>query len=120
MASDRARNFAKPITQRAYSLKLAMAVQALAQHRQMSRDLGDNHPFDSIDLSRVGSHTFKKTMVTNMKTAGISTSIISAISGTSARTLESIYDQATIGRQQHAMGQVFAPIWASVSREHCG
>ena len=49
-----------------------------------------------------------------MKEQHIATSLVSALTGTSPRILDEVYDVATKRRQRHTVDQVFGPIVTNV------
>lgn len=56
----------------------------------------------------------EKTAVTLMREQKVSTSVISAITGTSVRTLDEVYDVPTQRRQRHMVKQVFGPVVGNI------
>lgn len=100
----------KPITERAFLKQIACASQSLTRERIAAHRQNKTHLFDDVDMRRVGTHSWKKTAVTLMKEKHTSTSIVSALTGTSAATLTSFYDVPTQKRQRKAVGEVFSPI----------
>lgn len=104
------RNWQRPVTERGYLEKLEMACQHIALERAEDRLAGKKHIFENVDLKKVGTHTFKKSCVTLLKDAKVSNAVISAITGTSVRTLEDVYDYPTTKRQREAT-EVFADVF---------
>lgn len=105
------RQWGKPISKRAYLMVWSEAVGRIGRERAQAREAGLPHPLDDVDLRRLGSHTLKKSCVTELKAQGVSSSIVSAVTGTTGRTLEMVYDQATPARQRRAMTDAFAKVW---------
>ena len=56
---------------------------------------------------KLGTHSFKYTGVSLMKDVSSSTALVGAVAGTSAKTLDRIYDSATIPRQLSMVAQAF-------------
>ena len=73
------------------------------------------HTFDDVDLAKIGTHSWKKTAVTLMKDEHVSTSIISAVTGTSAKTLEEVYDVPTQKRQRQVVSTILSPVLLRVT-----
>ena len=91
------------VSERAYLQRLRSAAHHQAQSRTSARMLGNPHPFDDFDLSRLGTHSMKKTAVTLLKDAGVSTAIVSSVAGTTVATLDRVYDRPTPKRQRQAV-----------------
>ena len=104
----------QPISERAFLKQIRNAAEFLRRERQVAHQNQQGHVFDDIDLSRIGTHTWKKTAVTIMKEQHIATSLVSALTGTSPRILDEVYDVATKRRQRHTVDQVFGPIVTNV------
>ena len=102
------RDWGKAITERAYLGRLHRAGQIIKEHRDAAQKSMAIHPFTDFDLSKLGTHSFKKTSVTLMSQAGVPFSVISAISGTSIKMLQSTYDIATPTRQSSALKTTFS------------
>lgn len=100
----------KAVSERAYYNALMKAGQTLVLAREQTRNKGGRHVFEGMDLSRLGTHSFKKTHVTLMKTSGFSTALISSITGTSPTTLDKHYDVPTSKRQREALDEALGPI----------
>ena len=66
----------KPISERAFLKQITRAARILAQERLAAHKNHEIHVFDDIDLSKLGTHSWKKTAVTLMKDQRISTSIV--------------------------------------------
>ena len=114
-ASDgKTRDWNKPISERAFLARLHQAAEILRVQRAFAKANNVEHPFDGYDLSRLGTHSFKKTAVTLFSEQKISWAIISAISGTSIQMLQRSYDVATPARQHQAMEDVFDQAWRLV------
>ena len=102
------RQWNKPISSRGFFGKFQEAQKLIIKQVQTAREQQQSHPFDGVCLKRVTTHSIKKSAVTLLKTAGTSTAIVAAITGTSARVLDRVYDVPTQKRQREA-GQVFQP-----------
>ena len=104
------RNWAQPISVRGYRHKLAEAARVLQEERAANVRRSLSHPFDGFPLDRLGTHSFKRSAVTLMKDACTSTALCGAIAGTTARTLDRVYDTPTLKRQQTLVARVFGPV----------
>ena len=98
------RDFHKPVTTQAYLERFRRAA-GIIQNERKELEAGMDHPFLDFDLQRLGTHSMKKTSVTVLSSAGIPFSIISSITGTSVKTLQSTYDVPTVSRQSTAFQQ---------------
>lgn len=106
--------FKQPVSERAFFKQLQRAVEILKHERQVAHHRQQSHVFDDVDLSLIGTHSWKKTAVTLMKEQKVSTSVISAITGTSVRILDEVYDVPTQRRQRHMVKQVFGPVVGNI------
>ena len=100
----------KAISERSYlkALKTAGSHIAAERHQQQARV---EHVFDGFDFKRLGTHSFKRTAVSLLKDMCLSTSIVSAVTGTSAKTLDKYYDEPTASRQRKATGNAFSSLF---------
>ena len=114
------RAFNQHITPRGFFGKFQDAQVILLKQLQDARLKGETHPFQDISIKRVTTHSIKKSAVTLLKSAGFSTSIVSAITGTSVRILESTYDVATQKRQRVALESTLQPVVASLMEPGSG
>lgn len=105
-----ARNWDRAVSERAYLDKLCEAGREIAKERAEDRKNNKPHVFDDVDLDNLGTHTMKKTCVSLLKDANVSNAVISAITGTSIRTLDAVYDYPTFKRQREATAQAFGQI----------
>ncbi len=96
--------------QNAYLDKLHQVSAMLQQERQQHRSRGEAHVFDGFPLGHLGTHSFKRSSVTMMKDQCASTALVGAIAGTTAKTLERVYDSPTMGRKQRLVTKDFAPL----------
>ena len=113
-ADGKTRNWNKPISERAYLARVEQAAKILRAQRAVAQASNVAHAFHDFDLSRLGTHSFKKTSVTLFSEHQVSWAIISAISGTSIPMLQRSYDVATPVRQHKAMKDVFGQAWQPV------
>ena len=104
------RNWGRPVTRRAYLLR----VQLLRRQRLHAKLAGEAHEFHGFGLNGIGTHSCKKTSVTLLKVAGSSSAVIAKIAGTSARTLDAVYDCATSARQKAALNAGLGNIYSQV------
>ena len=110
------RDFSKPITEKAYLDAIHAACKSLAHEQKLAQQNGQPHPCEDLDLTKVGTHSMKKSLVTMMKSKKISTSIVSAITGTSCRTLDENYDIPTHQRQRHAFKSTLSPVLENLDK----
>ena len=68
------------------------------------------HVFAGFPLERLGAHSLKRTSATMMKDMCVSTALVAAIAGTTAKTLDRVYDTPTLGRKQKLVHATFAPV----------
>jgi hypothetical protein len=110
-----ARNWEKPITTRGYSKAFQEAAESLRCSRAVCREgpAAPAHVFEGFDLSRLGTHSLKRSAVTWLKEFTHSISIAAEISGTSASTLERFYDAPTAKRVRGAL-LAFEPVFTSI------
>ena len=106
------RDWSKPISERAYLQKLAAASDILGREVAAATLEGKGHVFKGFDLTKLGTHSMKKTAVTLMAEAQVSFSIISKITGTSPEMLQKTYDMPTVTRQSRAMASAYQGVFA--------
>jgi hypothetical protein len=88
----------------------------LVGERAEYRYRGDRtHPFEEFDITKLGSHSFKRSAVTLLKEFCASTAVVAAVSGTSASTLDTTYDEATTHRQRRAVDASLGPVFSAVA-----
>ena len=110
------RDFGKAVSRRGYLKTIThLAVPLLAQQRQQCRDRGGAHAFDMYPLNKLGTHSLKKTSVMLLRDVCRSTSVVGSICGTSAATLERVYDQPTFKRKQAAVQRAFGTMVTKVA-----
>ena len=100
----------KSLTVRGYRSRLYEAAVVLERERSANNRRGKAHPFDGFPLDRLGTHSFKRSAVTLMKDACASTSLVAAIAGTTAKTLDRVYDTPTWKRRQTLVTKTFNPL----------
>ena len=76
-----------------------------------------SHVFECVDLSNIGTHSFKRSSITLLKQKCTSAAVLQSISGTTTRTLERYYDQPTTSRQLQALGDTFEGIWGPLQEQ---
>jgi hypothetical protein len=114
---DGARQWDKPVTRRGYLDRLkSMCAPALEAERAAALRRGVSHPFQGYDLAKLGTHSMKRTAVTTLKDGLVSSAVVAAICGTTAKTLDRTYDEPTARRQKRAVEECFDP-FAKVARE---
>ena len=78
--------------------------------RLRSKGSISEHPFKDFPLDRLGTHSLKRSSVVLMKDQCTSTALVGAIAGTTAKTLDRVYDAPTWRRQQGLAVKVFTPV----------
>ena len=112
------RAYCKPITVRGYRRRLSEAAEVLERERMANSRRLEAHPFDGFPLDRLGTHSFKRSAVTLMKDACASTSLVAAIAGTTAKTLDRVYDTPTWKRKQTLVTTTFKPLSETLRTRH--
>ena len=104
------------MTVRGYRKRLRDAAEVLQGERSKrlrssSKGSGSisGHPFKDFPLDRLGTHSLKRSSVVFMKDRCASTALVGAIAGTTAKTLDRIYDAPTWRRQQELAVEAFTP-----------
>ena len=100
----------RPVTSRAYLYYLRVAADRAGKERADHRKQGLPHPFDEYPLELLGTHSMKVTGLSVMKDVCSSTVLVGAVAGTTAKTVERVYDQPTYRRQQRLVEKAFEPI----------
>lgn len=90
-----ARAWDRPVTSRAYLYYLREAADRARQERAAHRERGLPHVFDEYPLELLGTHSMKHTGLSVMKDVCSSTALVGAVAGTTAKTVERVYDQPT-------------------------
>ena len=109
------RDWGKPVSVRGYRKRLREAAEVLRrersrQLRHRSKSSVSEHPFKEYPLDRLGTHSLKRSGVVLMKDKSTSTALVGAIAGTTAKTLDKIYDAPTWRRQQGLAVRAFTPV----------
>ena len=113
------RNFEVAMTERAYFKHLKQVMDGIEHDRTATQTLGHAHVWDDVCLAKVGTHSLKRTAVTLLKDRCTSTSVVGAICGTSALTLDKEYDVPTTRRQKTALRDAFSGVLAGVGNTSC-
>ncbi|CAJ1370237.1 unnamed protein product [Effrenium voratum] len=108
------RDWRRPVTERAYLASISQVAAALRRERQEARQELRTHLWDDVDLSKLGTHSLKRSSVCLLKDVCMSTAVVAAICGTTARTLDKIYDAPTRKRQRAAATDAFASLMSSL------
>ena len=83
------RKWTAPVSERGYLYQLRAATKLLARDRASARATGrDDHVFEDVCLERVGTHSMKKSAVTLLADNGVSTTLVSCLTGTTIPTLQ--------------------------------
>ncbi|CAJ1381009.1 unnamed protein product [Effrenium voratum] len=121
------RQWDKAISERAYLARLHRAASVIQKARRQAEESQEQHAFCDFDLSKLGTHSFKKTTVTLLSEAHVAYSVISSICGTSVKVLQSTYDLATPSRQSSAWRVAFKDLadtldagGKAAALSHCG
>ncbi|CAE7207706.1 unnamed protein product [Symbiodinium sp. CCMP2592] len=102
----------QPMTREAYQLRLRRASEIIGQERANTRQAGgEEHCFEKVDLTKIGTHTFKRSSITLLSAICTSPAVLEAISATSSGTLDRYYDDPTPDRQIQALDTAFGPVW---------
>lgn len=109
------RALGRPVTVRGYRKRLRAAAEVLQRERSRRERLRSKtsiseHPFKEFPLDRLGTHSLKRSAVVLMKDNCTSTALVGAISGTTAKTLDRIYDAPTWRRQQTLAVRAFTQV----------
>ena len=105
-----ARDWDRAVTSRAYLYQLREAANLAMQERAAHRDQGLPHVFDDYPLELLGTHSMKHTGLSIMKDVCSSTVLVGTVAGTTAKTVERVYDQPTRKRQQRLVEKAFEPM----------
>ena len=105
-----------PVTERAYLKHIRAAADYLAKERAKCRVENKIHPFEDVDLAKLGTHSFKKTTVTTLKGCKFSSALVSCITGTRTRTLDTTYDRPSAKKQRHAMAEALGPVIPMIAK----
>ena len=108
------RTWGRQVSIRGYRKRLRDVADVLEQDRSQKHQQGERHAFDDFPLDRLGTHSFKRSAVVLMKDTCTSTALVGAIAGTTAKTLDRVYDMPTLRRQQGLVERAFNPVAAAL------
>ena len=133
------RDWSRCMTRQAFHLRLQRACRVIQQERTVLRRQSRKRPpfkhpfqdmdmsklgshsfkrsaqfFECVDLSKIGTHSLKRSSITLLKQKCTSAAVLQSISGTSTQTLDRYYDQPTTARQLQALGDTFHGIWGQL------
>ena len=108
------RQWSKAITEKAYFDNIISVSKILKQERDNDHANGACHIFDDVDMTRIGTHSLKKSAVTLMRDANVQAKVVGAITGTTPKLVETIYYQATMAKRREAVELTFAPVLQGV------
>ena len=136
------RNWNRCMTRQAFHLRLQRACKIIQQERTVLRRQRMKSPpfkhafkdmdmsklgsysfkrsaqvFDCVDLSNIGTHSLKRSSITLLKQKCTSAAVLQSISGTAPRTLDRYYDQPTTARQLEALDETFQGIWGPLEKQ---
>ena len=111
-----ARAWDRAVTSRAYLYQLRHAANLAMRERAVHREQGLPHVFDDYPLELLGTHSMKHTGLSIMKDVCSSTVLVGAVAGTTAKTVERVYDQPTRKRQQRLVERAFEPMVHELAR----
>ncbi len=106
----RSRDWCHPVTSRAYLAHLSRAASKARHERAIHREREQPHVFDDFPLDLLGTHSMKRTGLSIMKDVCSSTALVGAVAGTTAKTIDRVYDQPTRTRQQRLVQRAFDPM----------
>ena len=104
------RAWGRQVSIRGYRKRLRDVADVLEQDRSQKHQQGERHTFDDFPLDRLGTHSFKRSAVVLMKDTCTSTALVGAIAGTTAKTLDRVYDTPTWKRRQTLVTKTFHPL----------
>ena len=110
LGGENVRNFNQAVSTRAFHYIFVDAQNVIKEQVAKCKLQGTTHAFEDAELSRVTSHSCKKTAVTLMKQQGVATTIISMLTGTSCRVLDTTYFRPTKQAQREAQASAFRGI----------
>ena len=109
------RRLDKAVTPRGFHGKFQAAQRFLVADRGQAHARGETHLFDEVDVERITSHSGKKSAVTLLKESQVPTTVVSMLTGTSCRMLESTYFKPSKKMQRTAATQAFTGITSKLS-----
>ena len=101
------RMWTKPISERAYYARLIQASTFIHADRLAAHGRGETHVFDNFNLTKLATHSMKKSSVVLLKDNFVSTAIVAAITGTSPRVIDKHYDTPNSKRMRKAANDTF-------------
>jgi hypothetical protein len=102
------RNWSRPVSRQAFLFILTNHLQPhLKRELQKARKAKRVHVMDGVEIDRIGTHSFKRTSVMALADVCRSLNVVSAITGTTARTLAATYDTPTAARQRTVVERAF-------------
>ena len=104
------RQWEKAISEKAYYNNIVEVSKILKKERDNDHANGTCNVFDDVDMTRIGTHSLKKSAVTLMRDANFQAKVVGAITGTSPKLVETIYYQATMAKRREAVEATFAPV----------
>ena len=110
-----ARTWDKAVSERGYLKQLSRIGHVIDEQRRKAAGKGKSHVFTDYDITKLGTHSFKRSGVIWLKDSACSTAVIGKISGTSCRTLDEQYDMPTLKRQRIAVNSAFGNLIDNVS-----
>ena len=108
------RNWKSAISERAYLENLVRTSKSLEVERTQAHLSGASHVFDDVEMSRIGTHSLKKSAVTIMRDDDVSAKIVGAVTGTGTKLIDSVYYQATMPKCREAVQNAYTPVLAGV------
>lgn len=111
------RNWKKAISEKAYYDAVRSAAGIIQRERAQAHRQGGKHPYDDVDLDRLGTHSMKKTCVTELCEQNVSPAAISQLTGTTEEVLLRHYYQPSQRKQQEAVSNGLAKVVAAVSHK---
>ena len=139
------RDWSRCMTRQAFHLRLQRACRVIQQERTVLRrqsrkrppfkhpfqdmvmsKLGSHsfkrsaHFFECVDLSKIGTHSLMRSSITLLKQKCTSAAVLQSISGTSTQMLDRYYDQPTTSRKLQALGDTLHGIWGQLQEPGTG
>jgi hypothetical protein len=118
------RNFSKPVTRHGFQARLKAAAVIIQRERAQTRRTRPaddaNIPrsvWENYNLSKLGTHSFKRSSITMLKSVCTSTAVVGAIAGTSAATCDKYYDFPSHSRQVDALDRSLTRVFRSIAVE---
>ncbi|CAE7444313.1 unnamed protein product [Symbiodinium sp. CCMP2592] len=109
------RNWDKAISEKAYYNAIREAAGIIQRERAQAHSQQSSHSFDGVDLDRLGTHSMKKTLVTELCEQNVSLAVISQLTGTTEEVLLRHYYKPSQEKQQEAVSKGLARVVAAVS-----